>query len=170
MNILLTGSPGIGKSTAIKRVVSKLAPYVAEGFWTSEIRCESERVGFSITTLAGQTGLLAHKGLGSGPQVGQYIVNLADIDRVIIPVLRHARKSAKTIVIDEIASMELKSPVFAPEVRECLDTGKVLGTLQKKGGDFVEEVRSRPDVTVLELTVSNRDTMPQRVLGLLNQG
>ncbi|RDE15093.1 MAG: AAA family ATPase [Candidatus Thorarchaeota archaeon] len=168
MNILLTGPPSIGKSTVIKKIVNTLAPDRAEGFWTGEIRRGTERVGFSITTLDGQTGLLAHRDLGSGPQVGKYFVNLADIDRLIVPVLRRARQSAKMIVIDEIASMELKSSLFAPEVRECLDTGQVLGAIQKKGGSFVEEVKSRPDVTVMELTVSNRDCMPQQVLHLLN--
>jgi nucleoside-triphosphatase len=168
-NILVTGRPGIGKSTVIKKVVDALGPSEVEGFWTSEVRQGTKRVGFGISTLDGQTGLLAHANLMSGPRIGRYIVNVSDIDRVIIPVLRHARETEKTIVIDEIASMELISPGFAPEVRKCLDTRRVLGTLQQRGGNFVQEVRARSDVSVIELTSDNRDLMHQTILSLLVQ-
>jgi len=168
-NILVTGRPGIGKSTIIKRVVDALGYSKAEGFWTSEIRRGIERVGFAISTLDDQTGVLAHLDLKSGPRIGRYTVNVSDIDRVIIPVLRRARETGKTIVIDEIAGMELTSQSFAPEVRKCLDTCRVLGTLQQRGGSFIQEVRARPDVTVVELTTANRDLMLQDILSLLSR-
>jgi nucleoside-triphosphatase len=168
-NILVTGRPGIGKSTVIKKVMDALGPSKVEGFWTSEVRQGTERVGFGISTLDGQTALLAHADLKSGPRIGRYIVNVSDIDRVIIPVLRHARETEKTIVIDEIASMELTSPGFAPEVRKCLDTRRVLGTLQQRGGNFVQEVRARSDVSIMELRTDNRDLMHQTILSLLGQ-
>ncbi len=94
---------------------------------------------------------------------------MPDIERIIVPVLRHARESGKSIVIDEIASMELTSPNFAPEVRRCLEMRRVLGTLQQKGGSFVQEVKERPDVRLLELTVSNRELMHRDILSMLGQ-
>ncbi len=63
--------------------------------------------------------------------------------------------------------MELKSPKFAPEVRRCLDTRRVFGTLQKRSGPFQDEIRDRRDTILLELTQSNRDRMPEKVLSIL---
>ncbi len=51
--VLLTGRPGCGKTTLIKRVVNELA-VPAGGFYTEEIRERGERVGFKIITLDGQ--------------------------------------------------------------------------------------------------------------------
>ncbi|RDE14403.1 MAG: AAA family ATPase [Candidatus Thorarchaeota archaeon] len=168
-NILLTGRPGIGKSTVIRKVIGVLGETQFEGFWTSEVRLGTERVGFSISTIDGQQGMLAGMDSYSGPRIGRYIVNVPDIDRIIVPTLRRARETGKTIVIDEIASMELTSPGFAPEVRKCLDTRRVLGTLQQKGGSFVQEVKERLDVVVLELTILNRDLIHRDILSMLRQ-
>jgi len=56
--ILLTGRPGCGKTTLIKRVVDELA-LPAAGFYTEEIRQRGERVGFKIITLSGEEAVFA---------------------------------------------------------------------------------------------------------------
>ena len=60
-NILLTGSPGIGKTTVIKKVIAELNPALVGGFWSTEIRRGSKRIGFAIKTIDGEEGILAHK-------------------------------------------------------------------------------------------------------------
>jgi len=52
MNILLTGRPGVGKTTLIKKLID-LVPLSKGGFYTEEIRKGKERIGFSLTTLDG---------------------------------------------------------------------------------------------------------------------
>jgi nucleoside-triphosphatase len=168
-NILLTGKPGIGKTTAIRRITDGLAPNTAKGFLSYEIREKGRRFGFAIETLSGRRGTLAHVDLNTGFRVSKYHVSVEDIDSVIIPELRDARESNKLIIIDEIAKMELFSKLFAPEVRLCLDTGRVVGTIQKRRSPFLEEVRQRTDVRVLELTQSNRDDIPKQVLSMLDE-
>ncbi len=169
MNILLTGKPGIGKSTIIQRVIESIGTERASGFWTLELRIGGHRVGFSIQTVDGVVGTLAHVNNSDGPKVGKYIVSIGHINEVAIPSLQRARKSDGVIIIDEIASMELKSAGFAPEVRKCLDTGRVLGTLQLRSGEFQDEVRSRSDVRIINVTIENRNLLPAQVLGMLQQ-
>jgi nucleoside-triphosphatase len=168
-NILITGRPGIGKTTAIRRIAERLEPNTARGFLSYEIREIGTRVGFAIETLSGEKGTLAHIDFSSGPRVSKYRVSVEDINSVIIPELKTARESDNLIIIDEIAKMELYSKLFAPEVRRCLDTGRVVGTIQQKRGHFLDEVRQRPDVQIIELTLSNRDKVPKRVLSLLGR-
>ena len=59
-NILLTGRPGIGKTTAVKRIIENIGINRLNGFWSSEIREKGKRIGFSINTLDGRIGILAH--------------------------------------------------------------------------------------------------------------
>jgi nucleoside-triphosphatase THEP1 len=94
-------------------------------------------------------------------------VNIEDLESLAIPTLVKAREFGKIIVIDEIASMELYSPKFAPEVRRCLDTGRVLATLQQRRGSFQDEVRARNDVDLIEITLANRNSLPAEVLSRL---
>ncbi|MFW9887199.1 MAG: NTPase [Candidatus Thorarchaeota archaeon] len=163
-NIVLTGRPGIGKSTVIRKIIQALDPDRVSGFWSAEIREKNRRVGFSINTLSGETGILAHVDLRRGPRVGKYRVNIEDLESLAIPTLVKARELGKIIVIDEIASMELYSPQFAPEVRRCLDTRRVLACLQQRGGGFQDEVRARNDVDLIGITLANRNTLPAEVL------
>jgi nucleoside-triphosphatase len=158
-NILLTGRPGIGKTTAIKLIIQRFNPREIAGFWSTEIRQSGKRVGFAIETLSGKSGILARIDI-DGPRVGKYNVNIEDIDSIIIPELRLARKLGKYIVIDEIAKMELYSSHFAKEVESCLDTGMVIGTIQARDSQFLKKIKSRQDVRVIEITESNRDMIP----------
>jgi nucleoside-triphosphatase len=166
-NILLTGQPGIGKTTAMKIIVDKLDAKSVAGFWSEEIRERGRRVGFSIETLSGKKGILAHVNLSDGPSVSKYRVNIEDIDSIIVPELAFARESGRIIIIDEIASMELHSQDFKEEVERCLDARRVLGTIQERRHPVLDKIRSRTDVIFFELTISNRDEIPLQVLKLL---
>ncbi len=168
-NILLTGRPGIGKTTAIRKIIGRLEPFTASGFLSYEIREKGRRVGFTIETLSGKKGTLAHINLKTRFKVSKYHVSVEDIDAFIIPELEKARESEGLIIIDEIAKMELFSKLFAPEVRRCLDTGRVVGTIQNRREPFLDEVRRRRDVRILELTLSNRNDVPLQVLSLLDE-
>ena len=166
-NILLTGTPGIGKTTAIKQIVEKLSHKKLSGFWSNEIREAGKRVGFSIETLSGKFGVLAHVNLRIGPIVSRYRVNIEDINSIIVPELENARRSCRIIIIDEIAKMELFSEQFKGEVRKCLDTRRVVGTIQEQRDPFIDEVRSRSDVILFKLTPSNRNQIPLQILEML---
>jgi nucleoside-triphosphatase len=166
-NILLTGTPGIGKTTAIREIVNNLDSSDVSGFWSSEIRIDGRRVGFAIETISGEKGILAHVDFKDGPRVGKYSVNVNEINTIVVPELVMARESGRIIVIDEIARMELYSQQFSEEVRRCLDTKQVLGTIQERRHPFLDEVRSRGDVILLEMTLDNRNQVPSHVLDLL---
>jgi nucleoside-triphosphatase len=168
VNILFTGRPGIGKTTAIKRIIQRLPSDSAAGFWTEEIRERGKRVGFEIITLDGRKGELAHVQSASPRRVGRYGVKIESIEKLAVHSLQVARQLGRIIIIDEIAKMELYAPTFAPEVSRCLDTARVIGTIQSRHGEFLDSVRSRDDVRILTLTEANREEAPDRVLNMLS--
>lgn len=160
-NLLLTGRPGCGKSTVIQRTLD-LLHLKAGGFFTAEIQESGRRVGFSIQTLDGHSGVLAHINIAGPPRVSKYGVNLHDLETIAIPALQRACEEAELIVCDEIASMELCSPLFAEAVRAPLDCPKpVLGVIQQKRLPFLDEIRQRPDVRIVTVTAENRDRLSE---------
>jgi nucleoside-triphosphatase len=52
--LLLTGAPGVGKTTVIRRVATQLEMRQLRGFYTEEIREGGERRGFRLLGFQGQ--------------------------------------------------------------------------------------------------------------------
>eukprot|EP00906_Rhabdomonas_costata_P006978 RCo010088 len=96
MALLVTGSPGVGKTTLLLKVGEYLCtahPAVAmDGFITTELRGSGGRVGFNVVTLDKRvTAPLARIGEHQGPRVGRYVVDLSSFENVAIPVLERIR-------------------------------------------------------------------------------
>ena len=166
-HLLITGPPGIGKTTVLERVVACLPPAAATGFLTRELRARGVRQGFVIETLDGRSALLASVRLDAGPRVGRYRICVAALDAVAVPALA-ARPGVRLVVVDEIGKMESLSPRFAAAVRAALDSPvPVLGTIARSGGALIAEVRRRPDVMLVDVTPENRDGLPAKIAGML---
>lgn len=164
MNVFVTGRPGVGKTTVIRRTVEELEKmgYTCGGVSTPEIRIGGIRVGFEIVDLATNSrGILAHVDNPDGPRIGRYKVNLNDIRRVGVNAIEEAIKKADYIVIDEVGPMELLSREFRETVVSAINSRKpVLGVLHWKAQfPLVKEVKSRSDVRVYEITPQNRESL-----------
>jgi len=75
-NLLITGLPGVGKTTLIKKLSEALKGFHPIGFYTEEIREEGVRGGFELIDLDGRRGLLSHRDIRSPYKVGQYRVDI----------------------------------------------------------------------------------------------
>ena len=104
-NILITGLPGTGKTTLLRKVAEALKPFHPAGFFTSEIREANGRKGFELRSLGGEKGLLAHVDIKSPFRVGKYNVDVQGFEAFLgtIPFLG---PSVGLIIIDEIGKME----------------------------------------------------------------
>lgn len=163
-NILFTGRPGVGKTRVIMNLISGLEG--VGGFYTEEIRQKGERKGFRIVTLRGKKGILAHKDLKSPYRVGKYGVNIEDLENIagksILLALNDDKK--KIVLIDEIGRMELYSPKFQQAVIKALGSPKrVIGTLQERHNKFIDAIREREDVEIIEVTLENRNRLPKEL-------
>jgi nucleoside-triphosphatase len=163
-NLLLTGIPGIGKTTVLRKVAERISGVELRGFLTDEIRVEGKRVGFAIETFDGDSAILAHVDIPSRYRVGRYRVDVETLDRVVERVLR-SDSGDVVYLIDEIGKMECFSRKFVDAVSKLLDSHcAILATIARKGGGFIEQVKGRPDVEIWEVTQANRDDLPQRIL------
>lgn len=161
-NILVTGPPGCGKSTVIETVVRNLTR-PATGFFTREIREQSVRKGFEVVTLEGKRGILAHLSLEAPLRVGKYSVTVEGLERLAIPSMIPTTPD-EIVVIDEIGKMECLSKLFRETLIRVLDAANpVLGSIAAKGDAFIEAIKARHDVLMIEVSRENAPSVAQEV-------
>lgn len=161
--LLLTGLPGIGKTTVIRKVVSKFDPAHIAGFITEEIRSRKLRQGFRLVPFHGRSRILAHIHHPSPNRVGKYGVDIAALEDVAEEILA-PDPLISLFIIDEIGKMECMSPSFIEALEALLDSDKVvLATVALKGGSFIREVKERIDAELWTITRQNRDQLPRQI-------
>ncbi|MGQ9710657.1 MAG: NTPase [Anaerolineae bacterium] len=169
--LLLTGRPGIGKTTVIKAVAEALGPR-AGGFYTEEIRGPGGRKGFRLVTLDGEEAVMAHVEFRGPriPRVGRYGVDVEAIARVGVGAIQRAMREGRIVVVDEIGKMELFCGPFKEAVLQALGGPyTVLATVMAHPNPWADAIKAMPTVTLWEVTMENRDEMPQRVRQWIEQ-
>ncbi len=171
--LLLTGSPGCGKTTVLERVLEHLGDLRLAGFLTLELREHGQRVGFEAIGLGGHRAILAHVRFRSLVSVGRYGV---EPDRLVPLINEEMVRPPGTVdayLIDEIGKMECHCPQFVETMRKLLgEPIPVVATIALRGGGFIAEVKNRPDVQIVEVTNGNRagTTGADRCLGQATHG
>lgn len=185
-HVLLTGRPGVGKTTVVRRLADRLTeaggdasengtgggrgldagPPALEvaGFLTEEIREEGERKGFRAVALpGGEARTMAHREIEGGPRVAAYGVDVAAVDALAAETLDPDR-APDVWLVDEIGKMECLSGRFVEAVRALLDGDRpVVATVGGGGSEFMEAVRRREDAALWRVTRDNRDALPAKL-------
>lgn len=168
--LLITGSPGVGKTTLLLKVVEALRArgYSVGGMVSREVRLCGTRVGFEILDLTDNSkhGWLAHVNQKTGPQVGKYRVNLEDLNSVGVEAILKAVRECNVIAIDEIGPMELFSEKFRRAVTEAFESGKlVIIVVHWKARDkLIDEAKTRKDAEVFSVAFRNRDELHKAIV------
>jgi nucleoside-triphosphatase len=176
--LLLTGNPGVGKTTVLTKTVNALKAegYSVGGMISREVREGGTRVGFEILDLnSGRRGWLAHVNQKSGPQVGRYRVNVKDLNGIGAQGIFDAVDNCDIVVINEIGPMELFSERFKEAARKALGSDKlVVAVVHWKAHDsLLIEARKREDAELMTVTYENREKLPaatvEKALKILKQ-
>jgi nucleoside-triphosphatase len=154
--ILITGNPGVGKTTLIQNLISMLNVSTG-GFYTSEMRDKKgNRWGFKIVSFNGTEGVMASVDIEGKNRISKYGVDVEIIDRIGVSAVKEALKHSEIIVIDEIGRMELFSKRFQDVVMEALDSPKILlGTITAKENTLTKKIKEMQDIKIVTLTRQN---------------
>ena len=169
---LVTGEPGVGKSTVVSKVILRLmsSGVIVGGCLAAEQRVKGARVGFEVRDLTnGTKGELASVSASLGPKVGRYRVNLKDMAAVGARGVSDAAMRSEVIIIDEVGPMELVSPEFRRAVKSCMDSGKpMLAVIHERlDDDLLNDLKASTEPP-LEVTLTNREDITDQLYeGLL---
>lgn len=164
-NIFLTGEVGIGKTTVLRKVINRTDGFyggylgysvIEDGF--KDIRINS-LVNLSTKYKLARIDRKKHKPL---------YVNREIFDDYLSYEIIQSLRNRDILVFDELGRFEENSDKFKSAVHRALDSDKlVLGVLKKHDGDFINSIKNRKDVIVIEVTEENRDDLYLRLLEII---
>lgn len=183
VHVLITGFPGVGKTSLVKKVCDILAGGGSSvcGFYTEEVREQRTRIGFDVVTLDGQRSPLARvSGAAasgemqrqSSPHVGKYLVDVKSFEEASLATLKLPLPPKTVVVIDEIGKMEMFSKPFQEAVRAVFGIPNcvIMATIPVSKGNpipLVKELVSRNDTRVFTVSLENRDTIVHDIVSVL---
>lgn len=158
--MVLTGKPGIGKTTVIIKIVNLLRGWNVSigGFISKEVRDKGVRVGFEVIDLMSKRrGWLARVGIEGKLRLGRYTICLEDFEEVGVSALDDAlnRQDVELVVVDEVGPMEMYSERFKSLVKILFGGVKpFVVTLHRRlvGGPFTPD-----NMELIEVTLENRN-------------
>ncbi len=173
VNILLTGRPGVGKTTLVLKLATEMISQLhlrPGGFYTHETKEGFFRSGFKIFSFDGKEGVLADTKLDSPHKVGKYGVDVKALEEIGVSSIESAiaDKEKDVIVIDEIGKMETLSERFKEAVLNALASPKiVVATIQHEGNGYIFQIKNREDVKLMDVTEANRDKLVEKIIPMM---
>ncbi len=155
MNIFLTGSPRVGKSTLIQKFLREHPELKIGGFCT-------------VCSICGNNGIhIVPADCPGAQQTSENLVGIrrdgktplsfpAVFDRVGVELLNAT--DCDLIIMDELGIMESEAKCFQAAVLAALDgETPVLGVIKPKSTPFLDAVRAHEKTVVVEITNENRN-------------
>ncbi|XP_076379044.1 cancer-related nucleoside-triphosphatase homolog isoform X2 [Megalopta genalis] len=184
--VLLTGPPGIGKTTICKKITSILTEraYKIDGFYTEEERNQNgTRTGFDIvlvnnsqkkSTLAKAEDVI-NQSKRTKHKVGKYYVFINDFESTALPVFE---SNADILIIDEIGKMELFSEKFHDKVLKLfartINKPFIIATIPEthkvpqKYLSLFQKLQADKKSKVVIVNRQNRDSLVEEILHLIS--
>ncbi len=166
--LLLTGNPGIGKTTVILKTAEVLRSdgYRVGGMLSREVRSDGGRIGFEILDIdRGTKGCLANVDAPTGPRIGKYRVNIKSLNEVGVEAISKAIETCDVIIIDEVGPMELSSQEFKKAViKTTKSTRVIIATIHQRANDaLITHLRNSDESRLFEITEKNREGLEKSI-------
>ncbi|MDN5357028.1 MAG: nucleoside-triphosphatase [Candidatus Methanomethylophilaceae archaeon] len=173
IKIGITGLPGSGKTYVLLKVIEMLndSDLHIGGMINEPIEDGRHKTGCSVRNImTGETEVFASTEIESRIMVGKLGVDIEALEKVGVNAIRRACEDCDIIVIDEVGKLEVECPAFIDAVKDALDVGKpMIITLHKKSRNpLLQDIRRRDDVRILEVTPTNRNLLPYKIMHLMS--
>jgi nucleoside-triphosphatase len=169
MIILITGKPGVGKSTAINAFVEQ---YTGSAHWvitTAIPNPEGGRLGFKATNSDGRTEIISHKtDINSDVVIGVNHVDVSAVDAMFAQALQGANSDphGALTVVDEIGPIQLLSDDFRAALKDIFaHNADVIASIHYKD-EQLASYRDSHHAILLQVTPDNRDMLPLALIAI----
>ena len=164
MHIFLQGQLGIGKSTIIKKVFALFGEPLKVGGFVTFVSKEKDVFINALNEDRHRATCVARF-----VEHGERIINLDAFNKEGVSLLRNSG-SADIICMDELGFLESLAEDFIREVLVTLDGSiPILGVLRDKEIPWHMPIKSHPAVTVLRVSVDNRNDLPESIYNMLRE-
>ena len=163
-NILLTGEIKVGKSTIINKVIEKyFSDSMISGFKTLPFYEDDEHKGFYIEDQCEKdVEPSTENTVGRVLEKEHRCYGIEEVfENKGVDILNSALGiKSDLIVLDELGFFENNSENFKKKIIEILESPiRVIGVLKKKDTEFLNSIKSRSYILVIEVTKENRDSI-----------
>jgi len=170
MDIIITGSVGIGKTTVCKKLLelARKDGYTCGGILTPKAIDGNNVKGIEAIDI--QTGerecLAALEDIYDGPRIGRYFFNPEGISFGAKAIEKGA--SADIFIVDEIGYLELQGGGFACAIAK-VRAKKMANSILVIRKELVLDFQAQLDngLPIFEATLENRSDLPQRIYSYL---
>lgn len=170
MKILITAPPKTGKSTLLQKLLEILPKNETGGFIAKEILDKKgNRLGFKSTDLTSNTEyVISHVSeVQSDTYVSKYAVDIEAINKSISEALTTDKS---VLIIDEIGRMQANSDLFLETVCGLFSGPRcnyfLIASIAYDDEPFTHQFKSNEEAITLELSVENRELMPNLIAEL----
>jgi nucleoside-triphosphatase len=182
IKILLTGEPGVGKSTIISKVVNEIG-ITPKGFNTlarsvilGEVPESNAQYTEGIYIVPFDLGNIPRRGVSphSEPPVGlrnrrerKVTAFPETFDTLGVKILTDSQ-DANLIIMDELGFMESEAQLFQQKVLQILNSdATVLGVIKPKHTQFLDAIRALDKVELIDVNIETRDQIPKQIQKML---
>jgi len=163
MKILITGQPGVGKSTVIEGLIDAFRQSSVWMLTREILDDEGQRAGFVTTTSTGKHRLISHKrDIVSDVLVGSNRVDISALKDALGDILNEAINTKPSIVIlDEIGPIQLTDTEFIQKMDSLYNSDVTLIATMHVDDHRLKKYRESPIAIRIFVSENNRDILPK---------
>ncbi|WP_454053023.1 nucleoside-triphosphatase [Clostridium sp. Marseille-Q7071] len=163
-NLFLTAPSGTGKSTVIKKVLYELNISIG-GFQVERCLDNEGNIYFDMISFKDKK---RNNIIGKCAKSKKPIPNLYTFETKGVEILNTSLENSDLIVLDEVGFLEENAENFKSSIIKVLDSNKiVLGVLKEFDSPFLNELRNRKDISIVKVTLDNRNYIASHILDIL---
>ena len=163
-NLFLTGKIGVGKSTILKNALKEFDISIG-GYITKRIFDGYYRK-YMVKSLYDSNEEYTIVRVDSRDNSKEGFIS--SFENGVVSILDKSLKHRDLIVLDELGCAENNMNMFTSKVFQLLNSNKIVfGVLKDNNCKFLNDIKSRDDVVIIEITEENRDYISKEIIHIL---
>lgn len=169
-NLFITGRKRSGKSTLLKTMIDPII-HLTGGYFVQRLFIQGESRAFRLVHITSES-YLPNRHVQDFEGFSDLIAVTSKENKfyydtfktIGVSALKQACEEKQLVLMDELGRIEIMVPDFMQTVFNVLDSEvPVLGVLKKESNPFLDQIKARLDVEVLDMDACGSDCVRDKV-------